>query len=511
MAELPSHIDGYGDVRPFAGAFANLEAVRRTASRIRSVPPGQRKVLPDLAAAIDASGLRNGGTISFHHHLRNGDGVLNAVMEAIASRGLRDLRVAASALFPVHAPLVQHIEAGIVSRICASTIYGPVAHSVMAARLAAPALMYTHGGRARCLESGELHIDVAFVGAPTADTYGNVSGVNGRAACGPLGYAIADVQCADCVIAVTDNLVPYPAFPSDITQDYVDFVVPVPSIGDPTQIVSGTTRPTSDPDALRIASLATRVIESSGLLVDGFSFQAGAGGASLAASAYLKQIMMTRRVQGSFASGGITGSIVEMLDAGLFRALFDVQCLDLAAVDSYRRNEAHQAMSASMYANPHNRGCVANQLDAVILGAAEIDCDFNVNVTTAADGSILGGSGGHADIAAGAKLAIITTRLTAGKFPKIVERVGTVTTPGETVDALVTEEGVAVNPRRSDLADRLRAGGIGVRPIGELLERSVQIAGESGSTSLSRPDGPVVAVVEYRDGTVIDVVRSRTA
>ena len=44
--------------------------------------------------------------------------------------------------------------------------------------------------------------------------------------------------------------------------------------------------------------------------------------------------------------------------------LFDVQCFDLRAVDSYRRNPAHQAMSASMYANPHNRGAVCNLLDA---------------------------------------------------------------------------------------------------------------------------------------------------
>ena len=127
---------------------------------------------------------------------------------------------------------------------------------------------------------------------------------------------------------------------------------------------------------------------------EGFSFQTGAGGISLAVAAALGEVMHRKRVQGSFASGGITGYIVDMLDAGLFRALFDVQCFDLKAVDSYRRNEAHLAMTASMYANPHNRGAVVNQLDAMILGAAEIDLDFNVNVTTGADGVTMGGSGG---------------------------------------------------------------------------------------------------------------------
>ena len=167
---------------------------------------------------------------------------------------------------------------------------------------------------------------------------------------------------------------------------------------------------------------------------DGFSFQTGAGGVSLAVAAAVKDVMVQRSVRGSFASGGITGAIVDMFHAGLFRALFDVQCFDLDAVDSYRRDEAHLAMSASMYANPHNRGSVVNQLDAMILGAAEIDVDFNVNVTTGTDGIIMGGSGGHADTAAGAKLAIVTTKLNAGGYAKVVDRVTTVTTPGETID-----------------------------------------------------------------------------
>lgn len=78
----------------------------------------------------------------------------------------------------------------------------------------------------------------------------------------------------------------------------------------------------------------------------------------------------------------------------------------------------------SLYANPHNRGAVAHQLDVVILGAAEVDLDFNVNATTGSSGLILGGSGGHADTADGAKLAIVTTKLSAGGAAKLVERVG---------------------------------------------------------------------------------------
>ena len=258
--------------------------------------------------------------------------------------------------------------------------------------------------------------------------------------------------------------------------------------------------------ALGIAETAARVIAASGLLGDGFSFQTGAGGASLAAAAFLGRIMAERGVTGSFAAGGITAGLVAMFDAGLFRALMDVQAFDHAAVDSFRRSEAHQTMSASMYANPHNRGCVVNRIDATILGAAEIDRAFDVNVTTGTDGIVLGGSGGHADVAAGAKLTLITTALAAGRHAKVVDRVTTRTTPGETVDVLVTDGGIAVNPRRPDLTERLRSAGLPLTTIDDLAAKAAALT-PAPQRDVSR-DERVVAVVEYRDGTVIDVVRA---
>jgi citrate lyase subunit alpha/citrate CoA-transferase len=374
--DLPEQIDGYGAVKPFAGAFHHLGTVTRAPVRLRCAVPGTAKVLSSIAAALAACELKDGATISFHHHLRNGDHVLNMVVEAISRKGLRDIKIAVSSLFPVHAPLVEYFRQGVVTGVYTSYASGPVAEAISRGALETPVIMHTHGGRARAIESGDLHIDVAFVAAPTADTYGNINGVNGTAACGTLGYAIVDVQCADWVVAITDNVVSYPACPIDISQDYVDYVVAVDSIGDPRGIVSGTTRMTADPVGLEIANKAARIIDASGLLCDGFSFQTGAGGVSLAVAAYVQELMQGKRIQGSFASGGITGHMVDMLEAGLFRALSDVQCFDLRAVESYRRNQAHQAMSASMYANPHNRGAVVNQLDAMILGAAEIDLDF---------------------------------------------------------------------------------------------------------------------------------------
>src|SRR5271166_2023193 len=494
-ARLPSTITGFGMVRPFSGAFRDPGTITRAPVTLRCARPGVGKTLPSIRAAIEACGLRSGATVSFHHHLRNGDGVLNAVMNEIANLGLRDITVAASSIFGVHAPLVEHIRSGVVTGIATGYMAGPVADAVAAGMLARPAIMQTHGGRARAIEAGEIRIDAAFIAAPAADAYGNINGVDGPSACGTFGYPMVDAGHARHVVAITDNLVPYPACPIAISQDYVDYVVSVDSIGDAHQIASGTTRPTNNPVGLHIAETAARVIEASGLLVDGFSFQTGAGGVSLAVASCLAAVMAKRGIRGSFAAGGITGMIVDMLEAGLFRTLLDVQCFDLEAVNSFRSNPAHQMMSASMYANPWTRGAVVDHLD------------FNVNVSTGTDGRIIGGSGGHSDTAAGAKLALVTTQLAAGPYPKIVDRVSTITTPGETIDAVATEAGIAINPRRGDLRERLVAAGLPVLPIEQLRAAAARAATGGNGAARTEADGRIVAVVQYRDGSVIDVIR----
>ena len=501
--EIPERIPGYSVVRPFKGAFTATDIALPRPPHFRTTQA--RKVIDNIQDLLDVVDLRDGATISFHHHLRNGDVVLNMVLDEIARRGLRGITVAASSLFSCHAPLIEHIKGGVVTGINTTYVSGPLGIAIAQGILAEPMVMQTHGGRARAIETGELKIDVAFVAAPTADVYGNCTGAEGRSACGPLGYPMVDVRHADRVAVITDNLSPYSVRPCDITQDQVDHVVEVCSIGDPAGIASGSTCATDDPGGLGIAHTATQVIAASGLLTDGLSFQTGAGGISLAVANELKLKMRDLGIRGSFASGGITAYLVDMLEEGLFRRLYDVQCFDLKSVDSYRRNPAHIAMSASTYANPDAEGAIVDQLDVVILGASEIDLDFNVNVTTGSNGVILGGSGGHADTAAGAKLAIVTTKLVARGFPKVVDRVTTLTTPGETIDVLVTDAGVAVNPARVDLRNRLLAEGIDVVPISHL--RDLARAG-TGAPSVPVPSGRIVAVVEYRNGTVIDVVRA---
>ncbi|AFQ46074.1 citrate lyase subunit alpha [Desulfosporosinus meridiei] len=502
--EIPDYIDGHGPVKPFQGSFSNCGVKTRSAVKLTSVLPNDQKVLPSLDDLFDKLKITDGMTISFHHHLRNGDYVLNMVMEKLAARGLKGLTIAASSIFPIHAPLVKHMETGVVTGLITNYLSGPVAEAVSRGRLLKPAIMQTHGGRARAIESGDLKIDVAFLAAPTADPYGNINGVYGKSACGSLGYAVADAEYANVTVAITDHLVPYPANPIEISQIYIDYVVKIDSIGDPQGIVSGTTKITKDPVALIIAKRAAQLIKASGLVREGMSFQTGAGGTSLAVAAELKKIMQDEGVVGSFASGGITGYLVEMLEEGLFRSLLDVQCFDLKAVESYRDNPSHQFMSASMYGNPHTKGAVVNNLDIMILGATEIDLDFNVNVTTGSSGVIMGGSGGHSDTAAGSKLAIVVTNLMKARLPIIRDKVLTATTPGESIDAVVTERGIAVNPRRLDLLEQLSQAQLPLMTIGELKQLAEKITGIPKPIETSEE---IVAVIEYRDGTVIDVVR----
>jgi citrate lyase subunit alpha/citrate CoA-transferase len=502
--EIPEYIEGYGPVKPYAGTDVQKGEITWIPSRVVPYGPGKHKLLSSIREAILACGLSDGMTISFHHCLRNGDAVLNMVLDEAARLGLRNLKVASTAIFPVHAPLIGHIEKGVVTGLYTNYMSGPVAKAISKGALNNPVTMHSHGGRVRAIVEGDIVIDVAFIAASACDEYGNMNGVEGKSAFGVMGYSHVDVRYARRTVAVTDYLVEYPACPIEINQQLVDYVVLVDSIGDARGIESGTTKVTEDPVGLKIAAMAAGVIEASGLLKKGFSFQTGAGGISLAVASYVRELMIKNSIQGSFASGGITAYTVGMLEEGLFRTLFDAQCFDLKAVESFANNKRHQRMSIGMYGNPHNKGSVVNNLDVMILGATEIDTDFNANVTTGSNGILMGGSGGHNDTAAGAKLAIVVTKLASKKYPSVVERVTTATTPGETIDVLVTEGGIAVNPLRQDLAERLKKTDLPLVDVGHLKQMADKIIGQWEKPLF---EDRIVAVVEYRDGTVIDVVR----
>lgn len=467
----------------------------------------ENKIVPSLEEAIRKAGLKDGMTISFHHHFRNGDYVVNMVMDAIARMGFKDLVLAPSSLIDIHKPLIEHIKNGVVRRIETSGLRGDLAEEISRGLMDIPVVFRSHGGRAAVIESGELPIDIAFLGAPSCDPFGNANGYsrdNDKGViCGSMGYAKLDAQYARKVIILTDNIVPFPNVPFGIPESDVDFVVEVDAIGDPNGIMGGATRFTTNPKELMIAQRVSEVIEATDFFRNGFSIQMGSGGASLATVRFLKDKMIQHNIKASFALGGITGQIVQLHEEGLIKKILDVQSFDLVAARSLKDNRFHQQISASYYASPHNTGSAVNQLDFVILSALEVDTEFNINVLTGSDGVIRGAIGGHCDTAAGASVSIITCPLTRGRIATIVDKVNTIVTPGKTIDIVVTDQGVAVNPLRSDLIAMLTNAGIDLCTIEDLREKAARIVGDS--TPIAYTD-KVVGVVTYRDGSVIDLI-----
>ena len=169
----------------------------------------QNKVVPSLEDAIRLTGLRDGMTISFHHHFRNGDHIVNMVLDKLAEMGFHDLKLAASSLSAIHAPLIRHIQNGVITHIETSGMRGELAEAVSRGLMDCPVVFRSHGGRASAIRTGELHIDVAFLGAPSCDPYGNANGYSRDddegIACGSLGYARPDAAYADETRALEDE------------------------------------------------------------------------------------------------------------------------------------------------------------------------------------------------------------------------------------------------------------------------------------------------------------------
>lgn len=459
------------------------------------------KLVDEISEIFDRLDIVDGATLSFHHHLRAGDEVMNIVMREIKRRNLKNLTLAPSSIFPNHHLLAELIETGAVSKIYTDYLNGPAAEVICNGKMADYLVMDTHGGRSYAIETGDIVIDVAFIATPCATAAGDGNGYFGPSACGSLGYGISDMFYAKRKVAVTDYLV---AEIEDevISGEYIDYVLKVDKIGNREKIISGTTRITRDPVGLLIAENTVRVLAAMGTLQQGFSFQTGAGGISLAVAAYLKKYMTENKITAAFASGGITEYMVRMHEEGLIADLYDVQCFDLAAVESIGKNKRHHAISAARYASLLEEN-IADKLDVVILGATEVDTSFNVNVTTGSDGLIIGGSGGHADTANGAAITVIVTPLLKTRLPIIKDQIMTVTTPGRDIDIVVTERGIAVNPRRRDLLKKLQNSHLPLVKIEELKDKAIAIAGKPRPVGYGKKP---IGIVRYRDLSVIDVL-----
>lgn len=507
--ELPERIGNYV-VRPYTGPYNTparkgpIVTCRTAGHRI----PGETKLLGSLREAIEVSGLNDGMTVSFHHSFREGDQIIGQVLTAIRELGIKGLRFAPSAVVNIKNPsIVDFVQDGTIAQIEASGIRGQLGDAVLAGEMERPVILRPHGARPRAVEAGELQIDVAFVGASAADDYGNCTGQIGPNACGAMGYSFVDAQNARCVVVITDHLVEYPCCPISISQQYVDYVVKVDSIGDPSKIGAGAARLTKNPRDLLIAERTADVIAASRRFQEGFSFQTGAGAIAIATTKYLADLMREKGVKASFALGGIPAAIIEMYDEGLVRVVACSQSFDAVAARAIYDRPGVLEIDNADYANVYSKGGFLNREDFGVLGALEVDIDFNVNILTGSSGEMMGGLGGGPDVAGGAAISIVTIPIIRGRTPSIVKRVFTLCTPGETIAAVVTEAGIALNPKHKnyrELKEDLEKISLKLVPIEELQRLAESMTGIPKPVETTNK---VACIVEYRDGTVIDVIR----
>ena len=502
---VPTEVNGQKQI-PFQGINKYKPRGSKTKTPIRTCidfPKDGDKVIKDLRIALKKAGLKDGMTISTHHHLRNGDVVTNMLFDTIKKMKIKKIRWFPSASFPVHSHLIKYLEDGTIHHIEGS-MNGPLGKFTSEGKMKGVGVLRSHGGRYQAIQDGEVHIDIAVIAAPTADPFGNATGDRGPSACGLLGFALADSEYADRVIVVTDNLVPFPCIPWQIEGNNVDFVVKVDSLGDPAKIVSGTTQVTKSPDRLLIAEYVAQFLEETGIMKEGFSLQAGAGGINLAFLLFLKEKMKQKNIKARFMRGGSTKYLVEMLEEGLIDYILDGQTFDLEGVRSLRENPNHVNTSPFTSYNFHGKGNFASMVDAVVLGATEVDVNFNANVVTHSDGFLLHGIGGWQNCLY-SKCTILAIPSFRDRIPVIVDKVTTLCGPGELIDVIITERGICINPKRKDLLKSVKNSKLPVRDIKDLKKEIDQICGGIPEKPKYNKD-KVVAIIKWIDGTVIDSV-----
>ena len=135
--------------------------------------------------------------------------------------------------------------------------------------------------------------------------------------------------------------------------------------------------------------------------------------------------------------------------------------------------------------------------------ASLVDVNFNANVVTHSDGRLLHGIGGWQNCLT-AGCTILALPSFRDRIPVIVDEVTTIVGPSELIHVVATERGIAINPRRKDLLDRVKGSDLPIKPIEQLKAEVDAICG-------AKPQKPrfldnPVAVVKWVDGTVIDTV-----
>ena len=506
---------------PFAGAFSDRVYDQRTVGRqhVRRIPHRQSKVVT-IEQVMEV--IRDGDTISYPHYYRTGDLGLKFVVDKLRESGKKDVRIYGNAYFDNCDPwLIEAIRDGVIGGIYGN-VYRKLGANVVAGELLPwVSVGFSHGNRVRKLQTGEVNVRVAFGPVPIADRWGNANGLLGKPEhlCGPVGLFSVDAELAEYVCLLAGTVSDTVVMPTPISMEQVDFVVHTePGLN--SGIGSGTLdieKARSNPFNAQVADNITRLIKGSGVVKDDFSFQVGSG-AGLLVLDNIRQMLKAEKIRASFSIGGVTSMHVDMLEEGTLYQLMHGQLFQPSPhmFESMLNNPRHHEITTPYYASVANKESAVNMLDLAVLSTLEVDLEYNLN-TVCAGGRIIGGIGGGQDVAAGADLTVIFMPLATGKdgkgFPKVVDKVFTRTTPGEVIDVVVTEEYVSVNPRsHSTYKDAIIANaskfGVNLVSIEELHRKSNEKALGFGKLPRTVETlDEVVHVIEWRDGTLLDVIK----
>jgi len=501
---VPEEVNGKS-VIPYQGVGQYKPEGYKYGPPVRSsadYPSNGDKKVASLRGALEKAGIEDGMTISTHHHFREGDLLTNRLFDAIHELGVKNLVWFPSGTFSCHEHLIPYLEDGTINRIEGS-MSGPLGEFTAEGKMQGTGVIYSHGGRYQAVQDGDVRIDIAVIGAGCADPFGNANGFFGPSASGMLGFAQADAQYADKVIVATDHMVEFPCVPWQIRGSYVDYTVKMDQISIPRKIFPDSTLITRNPDKLLLAEMAADFCEATGIMRNGFSFQTEPGGIPQAAVDFLAKKMKDKGIRARFARGGSNRYLVNMLEEGLVEYILDDETFDREGLRSLKDNPNHIPATPFPGYNYHDKGNFAGMVDVAILGATEVDVNFNANGVTRSDGYLLHGIGGWQNCLF-SDTVILAVPLFSDRIPVVTDEVTTLCGPGELIDVVITERGIAINPRRTDLIEKAKNSRLPVKSIEKLKEEAEKICGKPAKPVWG---DEVVAVVKWVDGTVIDSVK----
>ena len=153
---IPEKINGKS-VIPYQGVHKYITDGKRYAPPLSSsanYPEDGNKQVKDLKTALKNAGIKDGMTISTHHHFRNGDLIANQIFQAASEMGIKDLVWFPSASFPCHEPIIDYLKDGTIHHIEGS-MNGPLGRFASLGHMRGAGVLRSHGGRYQAIYSSK--------------------------------------------------------------------------------------------------------------------------------------------------------------------------------------------------------------------------------------------------------------------------------------------------------------------------------------------------------------------